>query len=65
MLDVIGNAAGIVWKYLDANGESSVTKLAKETELDTKLVQRALGWLASEGKLTFVLNGRTELVSLK
>jgi hypothetical protein len=65
MLDLIGNAAGIVWKYLDANGETSVAKLAKETKLDTKLVQRALGWLASEDKLTFIVNGRTELFSLK
>lgn len=65
MLDVIGDAAGVVWTYLDANGETSIAKLAKETKLDSKLVQRALGWLASEDKLTFTAKGRTELVSLQ
>lgn len=65
MSDSIGSAAGVVWKFLDENGESSVSKLTKETSLDTKLAQRAIGWLAAEGKLTFDMKGRTEVVALK
>ncbi|MDT8372212.1 MAG: winged helix-turn-helix domain-containing protein [Gammaproteobacteria bacterium] len=65
MLDTIGSAAGVVWKFLDENGASSVSKLSKETALDTKLAQRAIGWLAAEGKLKFDIKGRTEIVSLK
>jgi len=65
MSDVIGTAAGTLWKYLDKNGESSVTKITKATKLDAKVVQRAIGWLANEGKLNIVVNGRTETISLK
>jgi len=65
MSDSIGSAAGVVWEFLNSNGASSVSKLSKETALDTKLAQRAIGWLAAEGKLMFDMKGRTEVVSLK
>lgn len=65
MSDVIGNAAGVVWQYLNKNGETSVSKMIKDTKLDTKVAQRALGWLANEDKLAFTINGRTETISLK
>jgi len=62
---IIGNAAGTVWNYLNENGETTATKIAKETKLDTKLIQRAIGWLSAEGKLTFSQKGRSEVISLK
>lgn len=65
MADVIGNAAGALWKYLDKNGASSATKIAKETKLEAKEVQRAIGWLAKEGKIAIATKGRTETISLK
>ena len=65
MATSIGSAAGTVWAYLEKNGASSATKIAKETKLDAKNVQRALGWLAKEGKLSIVMKGRTETISLK
>ena len=65
MKNVIGTAAGVVWNYLDKNGESSVSKMTKETKLEAKVAQRALGWLANEGKLTITMKGRTETISLK
>jgi len=65
MADSIGAAAGVVWNYLDENGASSVTKITKETALDAKAAQRAIGWLANEGKLTITTKGRTETISLK
>jgi len=65
MSDVIGAAAGDIWNYLEKNGASSVTKIAKETELDMKIVQRAIGWLAKEDKLIIEAKGRTETVLLK
>ena len=65
MAGLIGTAAGVVWNYLDANGASSVTKITKDTDLDAKGVQRAIGWLASENKLTIEMKGRTEIISLK
>lgn len=63
--DVIGDAAGKIWKYLDTNGEASVSKVTKETGLNKNDVQRAIGWLAKEDKLNFEINGRTETLSLK
>ncbi|MFW5450704.1 MAG: winged helix-turn-helix domain-containing protein [Methylophagaceae bacterium] len=65
MADSIGTAAGIVWQYLNKKGESSVTKITKETKLDAKTTQRAIGWLSAEGKLAIDTQGRTEVISLK
>ncbi len=65
MSDTIGNAAGEIWKYLDKNGATSVSKITKETGLSRNDVQRAIGWLAKENNLNFEMEGRTELLSLK
>lgn len=65
MREVIGEAAGKVWHYLDKNGEASVTKVANETGLGKNEVQRAIGWLLREDKLNIEIVGRTETLSLK
>ncbi len=65
MSNTIGDAAGALWELLDKQGACTATKLAKESKLDTKTVQRALGWLAKEDKLSFETQGRSELISLK
>lgn len=65
MRDVIGDAAGKIWHYLDENGESSVTKITNETGLGKNDVQRAIGWLLKEDKLSIENTGRAEIVSLK
>ncbi|QPK62690.1 winged helix-turn-helix domain-containing protein [Methylomonas sp. LL1] len=65
MRDVIGDAAGKIWHYLDANGESSVTKITTETGLGKNEVQRAIGWLLKEDKLNIEIIGRAETLSLK
>ena len=65
MASKIDSAAGVLWKYLDKKGASSVSKITKETKLDAKSVQRAIGWLAKEDKLNIALEGRTETISLK
>ncbi|GAB6141408.1 hypothetical protein JCM14076_21370 [Methylosoma difficile] len=65
MLSEIGDAAGKVWLYLDANGPSSVTKITSETGLGKNEIQRAIGWLAKEDKLDVELKGRIETLSLK
>ncbi len=64
MSDVIGESAGQVWQFLAENGEASATKIATETGLGKQDVQRAIGWLAREGKLTISTKGRTEILSL-
>ena len=65
MLNLIGDAAGKVWEYLDKNGPSSVTKVATETGLNKNEIQRAIGWLSKEDKLDLEIKGRTETLSLK
>jgi hypothetical protein len=65
MLNTIGDAAGKVWEYLDQNGSASVTKITNETGLNKNDIQRAIGWLLKEDKLSIEVVGRTETVSLK
>jgi hypothetical protein len=65
MIEVIGDAAGEIWRFLDENGEASVNKITTETGLGKNEVQRAIGWLAKEDKLKVELKGRVETLSLK
>ena len=65
MLNTIGDDAGKVWQYLDKNGSASVTKITNETEISKSDVQRAIGWLLKEDKLTIEVVGRAETLSLK
>ena len=65
MLNTIDDAAGKVWQYLDQNGSASVTKITNETGINKNDVQRAIGWLLKEGKLSIEAVGRTETLSLK
>ena len=65
MLNTIGDDAGKVWQFLDKNGSASVTKITNETEISKSDVQRAIGWLLKEDKLSIEMVGRTETLSLK
>ncbi len=65
MSNTIGDAAGIIWNYLDINGPSSVNKVTIDTGINKNDVQRAIGWLSKEGKLSIEMVGRAETLSLK
>jgi len=65
MQNTIGDAAGKIWQYLDQNGSASVTKITYETGINKNDVQRAIGWLLKEDKLSIEAVGRTETLSLK
>ena len=64
MIDEIGTHAGTVWKFLEQNGESSVTALANATKLTSSQVDRAIGWLAREGKVLLRRENRKQIVCL-
>jgi len=64
MSNSIGNTAGKVWEFLNDNGPSSATKITSVTKLNKREIERAIGWLACEGKLEFETNGRNETISL-
>lgn len=65
MESTIGEVAGVIWRYLNQNGEASVNKIATDTQLGKNEVQRAIGWLAKEGKLHIEMKGRVETLSLR
>jgi hypothetical protein len=60
----IGNAAGTIWRHLDQYGETSLAQLRRGTKLTDQLLFMGLGWLAREGKLTFVRDKRSLQVAL-
>jgi len=51
MVPKIGETAGKVWKFLDENGEASLSQLKKGVKADPNLILQAIGWLAREDKL--------------
>jgi DNA-binding MurR/RpiR family transcriptional regulator len=65
MTDNIGKSAGLIWEFLQQNGPSTMTKMGEACSLDSKALQRAIGWLAREDKIDFVSRGRSELIALK
>lgn len=65
MLEIVGTTAGIIWKYLDEHGPTTVAKLIRETQIDEKTVQRGIGWLAQEGKVAIEVVNRAETIALK
>jgi hypothetical protein len=61
----VGLAAGSIWHYLAENGATSVAKLVKELSEEEKIIQRSIGWLAQEGKITLNVIDRVETIALK
>jgi Winged helix-turn-helix domain (DUF2582) len=64
MQDEIGNAAGVVWEYLDRHGETVLVTLKDRTGLSEEILFMALGWLAREEKVNLLKEGRTIRISL-
>jgi len=65
MIGQTGENAGKIWEYLNRNGKVSAAGLAKGTGLKAKQVDRALGWLAREGKIRIEKSGNKEVVALQ
>ena len=65
MPEQVGLAAGSIWHYLAENGATSVAKLVNELSEEEKIIQRSIGWLAQEGKITLDVVNRVETLSLK
>ena len=65
MPEQVGLAAGSIWHYLAENGATSVTKLVNELSEEEKIIQRSIGWLAQEGKITLDVVNRVETLALK
>ena len=61
----IGNAAGVMWQYLDQHGEATLAKLKQGTKLSDQLLLMGVGWLTKEGKISFGKQGRIQTIRLK
>ncbi len=65
LVDEIGETAGKVWQALSKNGPLSMAKLVKTVGQPRDRVMQALGWLAREGKVSVVEEGRSCIASLR
>jgi len=65
METTIGEAAGQIWAYLQAHGAQSERHLRRGTRLSERLLYMGIGWLAREGKLVFVQDGRVLKLQLR
>ena len=61
----VGMTAGSIWHYLAENGATPVAKLVKELTDEEKIIQRSIGWLTQEGKITLDVVDRVETIALK
>jgi hypothetical protein len=64
MHNEIGDAAGKVWRHLDKHGRTSFAALCKAAKLKSREADRAIGWLAREGKIKLEREKNAELISL-
>ena len=65
MPERVGLTAGSIWHYLTENGATPVAKLVRELPEEEKIIQRSIGWLAQEGKITLDTVDRVETIALK
>lgn len=61
----VGLTAGSIWHFLDENGPTPVSKLVSELPEEEKIIQRSIGWLAQEGKITLETIDKVETIGLK
>lgn len=55
MNERIGLTAGSIWHYLAENGGTSVVKLVDALPEQEDVIQRSIGWLAAERKITLAV----------
>lgn len=63
-VDQIGMVAGLVWRHLEENGESSLTQLRKSVKVGKLGAELGIGWLAREGKIELEEKGRVTVARL-
>ena len=63
MITNSGENAGLVWNSLQ-NGAQEIKAIKKATKLKNEDLYMALGWLAREVKLAFVVNEKEMTIEL-
>jgi len=64
MIAKIGENAGRVYEFLRGKDKVPLKTVVKGTGLKQQEVDRALGWLAREGKIRLEMGKKDELVTL-
>ncbi|MBI3782962.1 MAG: winged helix-turn-helix domain-containing protein [Deltaproteobacteria bacterium] len=64
-IEDIGNAAGELWRYLDAHGAGAVDAIKRKAKLPSDVFYAAIGWLAREGKVEVRVDGKKVQLTLK
>ena len=64
-IEKIGETAGLVWNFLQSNGEASLSALEKGVEAPKPMVSMAVGWLAREGKVEVKDEKRAVRIALR
>ena len=65
MHERVGFTVGFIWHYLAENGETSVAKLVDALPEEDEIIQRSIGWLAQEDKITLSMIDQVETIALK
>ena len=60
----IGEAAGQMWRYLAQHGEATLRQRQTGTTLPARLLLMGVGWLAREGQLRLIQEGRVLKLAL-
>jgi hypothetical protein len=61
----VGLTAGSIWHYLAQNGAPSVAQLVDALPEEEPIIQRSIGWLAQEDKITLSMVEQVETITLK
>lgn len=61
----VGLTAGAIWHYLAQNGAPSVAQLVDALPEEEAIIQRSIGWLAQEDKITLSMVDQVETITLK
>ncbi|MBZ5514728.1 MAG: winged helix-turn-helix domain-containing protein [Acidobacteriia bacterium] len=65
MKSEMGETAGEVYKLLESQGPMTLTQLKKKLNARGEMTSYALGWLAREDKIDFVVDKKATYVQLK
>lgn len=65
MHERVGLTAGAIWHYLAEHGATPVAKLVNELPEEEAIIQRSIGWLAQEDKITLSGGDQVETIVLK
>jgi hypothetical protein len=58
MITEIGIAAGDIWHYLDKKNDALLSEMVQKIGKPREIIMMSIGWLAREGHVTLVQEGK-------